>query len=353
MDIETKIELIKSEPFQEVITEADLRSILETKEHPRHYLGLEISGMMHLGSLLLNGKKINDFEKAGIKTQILLADWHTMANNKFGGDWEKIIKASEFYRKAFEKICPKTEIILGSDLYKDNNEYWKNLLQFARRTTMARATRTLVIQGRSQKETLHVSQYIYPMMQVNDILALDVDIPHAGIDQRKIHVLAKELFKDMKLKTIAPVHHHLLQSLLEPPKLSSDATKEEEVVATKMSKSKPGSAILVMSSDEEIRKTLKSAWCPEKVVEMNPVLELCKYLIIPSTGILKISRKKEYGGDVEYTSYTALEGDYRNGKLHPVDLKNGVADAIISMLEPVREVFKGKNAGLVDVFNQN
>ena len=350
MDIETKLEIIKSEPFAEVITEQDLISILENNEHPRHYLGLEISGMMHLGSLLLNGKKINDFEKAGIKTQILLADWHTMANNKFGGDWEKIIKASEFYKKAFEKFCPKTKIILGSDLYKDNDEYWKNLMQFSRRTTMARATRTLVIQGRNQKDTLHVSQYIYPMMQVTDILALDADIPHAGMDQRKIHVLAKELFKDMKLKTIAPVHHHLLPSLLEPPKLAEDATKEEEVIATKMSKSKPGSAILVMATDEEIKRTVKNAWCPEKVTEQNPVLELCKYLILPLNNNLKIERKKEYGGDIEYTSYIELENDYRNGKLHPMDLKNAVAQSIISLLEPIRNEFKGKNEELVELF---
>ncbi len=352
MDIETKMELIKSEPLQEVITDQDLRTILETNAHPKHYIGLEISGMMHLGSLILNGKKINDFDKAGIKTQVLLADWHTMANNKFGGDWDRIIKASEFYRKAFQKVCPNTKIILGSDLYKGNDDYWKNIIQFARRTTMARATRTLVIQGRSQKDTLHVSQYIYPMMQVNDILALDVDIPHAGIDQRKIHVLAKELFKDMKLKMIAPVHHHLLQSLLQPPKLQESATKEEEVIATKMSKSKPGSSISVMATDEEIRKTLKSAWCPEKIAEQNPVLELCKYLILPLDGKLKIERKKEYGGDIEYTTYRELENDFVSGKLHPMDLKGGVSTSIISMLEPIRSEFTGKNAELLEVFKQ-
>ena len=352
MDIETKLEIIRSEPFAEVITEQDLRTILETNDHPKHYLGLEISGMMHLGSLLVNGKKINDFEKAGIKTQVLLADWHTIANNKFGGDWERIIKAAEFYRKAFNKVCPNTRIVLGSDLYKGNDDYWKTMMRFSVRTTLARATRTLVIQGRNEKETLHVSQYIYPMMQTTDILALDVDIPHAGMDQRKVHMLAKELFKDMKIKTIAPIHHHLLQSLLEPPKLAADATKEDLVVATKMSKSKPGSAILVMASDEEIRKTMRLAWCPEKIAENNPVLELCKYLIFPLTRKLSIERKMEYGGDVEYTSYRELESDYRNGKLHPSDLKDGVASSIINMLEPVRNEFIGKNKELLEVFKQ-
>lgn len=351
MDIETKLELIKSEPLEEIITEQDLRSILEGNEHPKHYIGLEISGMLHIGHLLVNGKKINDFDKAGITTQILLADWHTMANNKLGGDWERIIKAAKFYKIVFERFCPNTKIVLGSDLYKDNNEYWKDLMQLSRRTTMARATRTLIIQGRSEKDTLHVSQYIYPIMQVNDIAALDVDIPHAGMDQRKVHVLAKELFKELKMRKIAPVHHHLLQSFSEPPRIEQSAAKEEIVAAMKMSKSKPGSAILITATDEEIKKTLKSAWCPEKVVDCNPVLELCKYVVFPINGSLSVERKKEYGGDIEFSDYRELEDNYRNGKLHPMDLKNGIASSLIGILEPVRREFKGKNEDLLKIFN--
>ena len=35
-----------------------------------------------------------------------------------------------------------------------------------------------------------------------------------------------------------------------------------------------------------------------------------------------------------------MEKDYIEGKIHPLDLKNGVADALIKILEPVREYFK-------------
>ena len=136
----------------------------------------------------------------------------------------------------------------------EHDECWKNIIQMARRTTMSRATRTLIIQGRSEKETLHVSQYMYPIMQANDINALGVDIPHAGMDQRKAHMLAIELFKDMKFRKIVPIHHHLLPSLREPPKLNGNEAKDELVAALKMSKSIPGSGISVMDSDEQIAK---------------------------------------------------------------------------------------------------
>jgi tyrosyl-tRNA synthetase len=336
MDVETKMALAKAEPFEEAITESDLRSLFETKEHPRHYNGLEISGMPHIGHLLVGGKKINDLNKAGVKTQILLADWHTIANGKFGGDWSKIIKAAGFYKRMFSIFCPETKVILGSDLYKGNDDYWKLIMSMSTKVTMARATRTLIIEGRSQKDTLHVSQYIYPIMQAADIHALGADIPHAGIDQRRVHVLAKELFKELKMETIVPLHHHLVPSMNSRLVFAEGESKEEKVADMKMSKSKPGSFISVVATDDEIRKIMSGAWCESRVVEGNPVLMLCRYIIMPIESKLMVERKREHGGDIEYNAYADIEADFRDGKLHPADLKSAAAEAISKIISPVR-----------------
>ncbi len=339
MDIETRLDLIKSDPTEEIVTEEELRHLLETKEHPKHYIGFEISGMPHIGHVLVAGKKINDLAKAGVETQILLADWHTVANEKLHGDWELIIKVADFYKRLFKEVCPKTKIILGSDLYKDNDEYWKLVMKMASKTTIARATRTLTIMGRSEKDTLHVSQYVYPIMQAADIHAFGADIPHAGIDQRRVHMLAKELFKEMSLGTIVPIHHHLLGSLLEPPKITEGREKEEIVAAMKMSKSKPGSAISILAAEEEVKTSVKNAWCPEGVKDQNPVLELCKYIVIPSLSRLKIERPSKFGGDVEYTSYQRLEEDFTAKKLHPMDLKGAVGASLSALISPISKKF--------------
>ena len=352
MDIESRMDLIKSEPLEEVITEPELRSLLETKSRPRHYIGLEISGMPHIGHILVAGKKINDLNKAGVETQVLLADWHTVANNKLGGDWERILKAATFYKELFNTVCPNTKVVLGSDLYKNNDDYWKLVVQIARRTTIARATRTLVIQGRSEKDTLHVSQYLYPMMQAADIHALDVDIPHAGMDQRRIHVLAKEVFDDLKLRRIVPIHHHLIPSLVEPPKVSGDALKEEVVAAMKMSKSKAGSAIPILADEAEVNAIMKTAWCPEGVVEENPVLQLCRYIVFPTTGELKVERPAKFGGDVAYSAYGELESDFKNKKLHPMDLKNAVSRSISFLTAPIVKKFSSRKVQLQELFKQ-
>lgn len=55
---------------------------------------------------------------------------------------------------------------------------------------------------------------------------------------------------------------------------------------------------------------------------------------------LLIIRKPEYGGNVEYSSYEALEADFASGQLHPGDLKTAVAKALNELIQPVRDHFE-------------
>jgi tyrosyl-tRNA synthetase len=170
------------------------------------------------------------------------------------------------------------------------------------------------------------------------------------MDQRRIHVFAKDMFKEMKFKTIVPLHHYLIPSLLEPPKISEGMSKEEQVAANKMSKSRPGSSISMLATEEEVRAALKNAWCPVGITEGNPVLFLCQHLILPTNGKLHVERKKEYGGDVDYTSYSELVKDYEGKKLHPVDLKNAAAGSLIDIMEPIRRKFGKDREEILSMF---
>ena len=117
MDVESRIARVLKEPTQEVVELNELRKIFETNSKPRHYIGLEISGKLHLGSLILTGYKINDIIEAGVDCNVFLADWHTYINNKLDNNWEKIIEVSKYYNEAFKIFCPGVNIILGSTLY--------------------------------------------------------------------------------------------------------------------------------------------------------------------------------------------------------------------------------------------
>ncbi|WP_415282600.1 tyrosine--tRNA ligase [Candidatus Nitrososphaera sp. FF02] len=347
MDVQERIALVRKEPTEEVITEGELQALFETKSRPRHYIGLEISGILHLGSLILTGFKINDFIKAGIDCTVFLADWHTYINDKLGGDWQKIREVSQYYSDAFRFFCPGVNIVTGSDLYAKAPDYWENFVRFSKHMTLARTMRSLTIMGRKETENMDLGQLLYPPMQSVDIRALDLDIVHSGMDQRKIHMLVREIFPKMGWKPPVCVHHHLLPGLAEPVKLGLDEnTSEDTKVSSKMSKSKPASGILIHDDEKAIREKISKAFCPVGVAEGNPVLELVRYVAFHEFSEFTIERPAKYGGSTTYGSYSEVEDDFVAKKIHPMDLKNATATYVNRIIEPVQKRFKGKEPRL-------
>ncbi len=117
MDVTEKVNLVLRPPTEEVVTQEELLELFKTNSKPKHYIGIEISGFLHLGSLISTSFKINDFVKAGVDCTIFLADWHTLLNEKLGGSFETIRKVSKYYEDAFRLVCPEANVVLGTDLY--------------------------------------------------------------------------------------------------------------------------------------------------------------------------------------------------------------------------------------------
>lgn len=330
MDITEKVELVCAPPTEEVVTKEDLINIFETNDSPNHYIGLEISGFLHLGSLLSTGYKINDFARAGIRCTVFLADWHTMINDKLGGSWETISKVTQYYRDAFALVCPSAQIVLGTDLYKEHTDYWQKLVMFTKHMSLARTMRTLTIMGRSaDEETIGLAKLLYPPMQAVDIHTLDVDIAHAGMDQRKIHMLVRDTFPKMGWKVPVAIHHDLLPGLGRPAEAGSQATK--------MSKSDLNSGIFMHDTDSEVRRKINKAWCEERGVQNNPLLAIARTIIFHELGEVRVERPAKYGGNVSYFEYGDMELDFEAGRLHPGDLKRTIGEYLIRVMTPIRE----------------
>ncbi len=343
MDIEKKIELVKRKPTEEVVTDADLRKLFENYAHPKHYIGFEISGMVHLGTGLCTAMKIKDFLEAGIKPTIFLADYHSYINEKLGGDLEVIRKVAKgYFKHAFISLGLEegpVEYVLASDHY--DNDYWREVLKITKDTTINRMLRCITIMGRKESEATSAATILYPAMQAADIFTLGVQVAHAGMDQRKVHMLARELSHAYKQDFVA-VHGHLLPGLQGAKRMEPNASaeaKETAVIDAKMSKSVPGSAIFIHDSVDEISSKIKKAYCPEKTIEGNPIIEYAEYLVMRGRG-LKIERPAKFGGDIEFANVTELETIYKEGKLHPMDLKSAVSRELAAILAPSREYFQ-------------
>ncbi|MEM4714266.1 MAG: tyrosine--tRNA ligase, partial [Candidatus Nanoarchaeia archaeon] len=340
------------------------RTAIEIGLPLKHYSGFEISGLLHLGTGFMPALKIADLQKAGIKCSIFLADYHAWINEKLGGDLDFIKKtAIGFYKECFKKSLEvagadtdKVDFIVGSELYeKLGNRYWTTALEIAKNTNLARIKRSIIIAGRKLGEQVNFALLWYPAMQVADIFAQGINLAHGGMDQRKAHVIAREVATKLKYSTplrrkhnnceeiykpIA-IHHHLILGLQEPPIWPIPKNKLKEVVATmKMSKSKPNTAVFLTDSEENIKSKLMAAFCPAKHVEYNPVLDWTKHIIFKLNKELTIERPQKYGGTIHFDNYEELEKMFAEGLIHPIDLKNAVADSLIEILKPIREHFE-------------
>jgi tyrosyl-tRNA synthetase len=161
------------------------------------------------------------------------------------------------------------------------------------------------------------------------------------MDQRKANVVAREIGEKIGYWKPVCVHHHLLQGLEKPRVWPIPEGQEKEAVASaKMSKSKPETCIFVYDSPAEIKQKMTRAFCPERTVAFNPVLDICKHIIFREKPVFKIERPAKFGGTAEFQSFHELEAAYAEGKLHPQDLKNSVASELAAILEPVRRYFE-------------
>ena len=66
--------------------------------------------------------------KAGINCTVFLADWHTLINDKLGGNLETISKVSKYYADAFRLVCPGVNIVMGTELYDSKKNIGQSLL---------------------------------------------------------------------------------------------------------------------------------------------------------------------------------------------------------------------------------
>ena len=349
MDIERKIELIKRLPTEEIVTEQELKELLETKDHPIAYNGWEPSGLVHLGTGLICSYKMKDLIEAGCRFKIYLACWHAFINNKLGGDMEKIRKAAEHFLHSW-LACGvpqnKIEVIWPEEEY--DISYWEKVIRIAKQLTLLRARRTLEIAGRKEWEAKNVAYLMYTPMQVADIFQFEVDICQLGRDQRAANMVAREVGPKLGFWKPVAVHLHLLQGLAKPsvwPLPKNEKERREIIASVKMSKSKPETCLFIYDEPEAIRRKILNAFCPEREVEFNPILDIVKYIIFREKKIFEVEREEKYGGTIQFNSFEEVEKTFKEGNLHPLDLKNAVANELIEILEPVRKYFeKNKKA---------
>jgi len=336
MDTETRLARVVRHTT-EVLTEDELRALLAANEHPRAYIGFEPSGSLTVAHLI-TARKILDLAEAGCDVTVFLADWHSWINDKLGGDLDRITAAGRYMQASFTALGADPERVRyrWSHELTGSSDYWARVIRSAKATSLARTKRAMSIMGRTEEESdLDTSRLYYPAMQVADIFELPVDLAYGGMDQRRAHVLAREVAHHYHWPVPTAIHTPLLSSLRGGGRMNpTDGTVER-----KMSKSDPGSGVPIPSEKEVIAERIQNAFCPAKEVEANPVVEVVRFIVLPWEGRLRVERPAKYGGPLEFTGEPEFLASYTSGQLHPQDLKAAVVDALDRLVAPARRYF--------------
>lgn len=320
MNIEEKFQLIKRHT-EEIVTEEELKKILKEKKDPVVYWGTAITGTPHI-AYFFPILKLADFLKAGFKVKVLLADLHGALDNT---PWPVLEKRYDYYQKVIPLIFksigvePKNlEFVKGSD-FQLKPEYSYDVLRLstiASQNDCRRAASEIVKFGDNPK----LGGLIYPLMQTLDEVYLEADVQFAGLDQRKIMMFARENLPKINYERRIEIMTPMIPGL----------------VGEKMSASIEKSKIDLLDSGEEVFQKIKDAECIAGNVD-NGVMAFLKYVIMTikqdKNEKFVVKRDREFGGDKNYETYEEIEEDFKDKKLHPLDLKNAVAEEINKLLK--------------------
>jgi tyrosyl-tRNA synthetase len=290
------------------------------------YLGFEPLWPIHVGWLVW-AYKLAELREAGFEVVVLVATWHGWINDK--GSLEELRNHGERVKAVLNKVG-QFRYVYGDEIVKDPR-YWELALRIAKETSLARVRRATPVMGRRTEEVeLDFSKLLYPIMQVADIFYLGVDVAVGGMDQRRAHMLARDVAEKLGLKKPIALHTPIITSLSGTGRMEGTHRELDEVYAMyKMSKSKPQSAIFVTDREEEVRKKIWAAYCPPRETRFNPVYEIAAHLLIPYAGPLEVGGRR-------YEAAEDLRRDYENGAVTPQALKEAVAAALVDLLSRLR-----------------
>jgi tyrosyl-tRNA synthetase len=329
---------------EECVTEDDLRLLLKKKPDSfRLYDGFEPSGRMHIAQGVFKAINVNKCTSAGGTFCFWVADWFALMNDKMGGDLDKIKDVGQYFVEVWKAAgmdmsSGKVEFRWASDdITKNAGTYWPQMLDIARRFTLARIMKCCTIMGRAEGN-LTAAQILYPIMQCTDIFFLRADICQLGVDQRKVNMLAREYCTaaGIKLKPVI-LSHHMLYGL--------------KAGQAKMSKSDPDSAIFMEDTKADIARKLSKAYCPKAppatgavadgemrlVIDdlQNPCLDYVEHIILSRPGAVFA-----VPGGASYSDFASVRAAFVEGKLSEEDLKAGLVEAVDALVAPVRNHFR-------------
>jgi tyrosyl-tRNA synthetase len=206
-NLKKQIETIAS-GTEDILIEKELKYILEesiAKNKPlKVKLGLDpTSPDIHLGhTVVLN--KLRQFQNLGHQAVLIIGDYTARIGDPSGRSVlrpqlsEELIdkNAKTYMKQAFKILDPqKTEVVENSKWLK--NLKFEDVLNLTSKFTVARMLERDDFKKRFKGETpIAIMEFLYPVMQAYDSVAIKSDVELGGTDQRFNLLMGRELQKE-------------------------------------------------------------------------------------------------------------------------------------------------------------
>ncbi|MCA9308316.1 MAG: tyrosine--tRNA ligase [Patescibacteria group bacterium] len=186
-----KVEEILTRGVHEVYTSTELRQKLLSGKQLHIKLGTDVTGAnLHLGHAVQH-RKLRDFQELGHKVTLIIGDFTTLV----GDHSDKIDMRSETdlsqireFEKQYEKQFFKTVLPEQTDI-RHNSEWlapldFNDVIGLAKQFTIAQMLdrETFLIRYKNQTP-IGLDEFLYPLMQGYDSVALNCDVEIGGTDQ--------------------------------------------------------------------------------------------------------------------------------------------------------------------------
>ena len=212
----------------EILSEQDLIEKLKENRPLRVKLGADPTAPdIHLGhTVVLN--KLRQFQQFGHEVIFLIGDFTGMVGDPSGKNAtrpplsrEDVLRNAETYKQQIYKILDpqKTRIVFNSEwLGKLGTE---GMIRLASNYTVARMLERDDFKKRfSNNQPIAIHEFIYPLLQGHDSVALEADVELGGTDQRFNLLVGRELQKSAGQKPQVAITLPLLVGLDGEKKMS-------------------------------------------------------------------------------------------------------------------------------------
>lgn len=187
-----------------------LGKVLKSGKKIRLYNGIDPTGKLHLGHLIVF-RKLRQFQALGHEVIMLLGDFTGMigdptdklaARKKLTR--EEVIANSEDYKKQASKFLNFSGKNPAKILYNSkwlNKLTFKDLIELASNFTVQQMLARDMFQQRLKEEKpIYLHEFLYPLAQAYDSVAMDVDMEVGGNDQTFNMLCGRDLMRVLKNK---------------------------------------------------------------------------------------------------------------------------------------------------------